>query len=183
MDIMQTAAEVNKAISSIQNRAKKLDKDIHTVAVSCLHHADQHGDVTLMQNLILAMGKSQRRNALIGWANAFGKFQPDEKGRNVEYCRGNTTDIEGAIGISPWEFTPEQAFKPFDMQAELKKLLKRATKASEDSRNNVPKEFFTKIGEALAGDVEVKQLIEAMESAPDSTEVPYVQAEPTNEAA
>ncbi len=166
MKIMQTAAEVTKAISSIQNRAKKLDNDIHTVAVSCLHHADQHGDVTLMQNLILAMGKSQRRNALIGWANAFGKFQPNEKGKNVDYCKSNTTDIEGAIETSPWDFSPEQAFKPFDMQAELKKLLKRATKASEDSRNNVPKEYMKAIGEALTGDVEVKQLLEAMDKAP-----------------
>ncbi len=166
MKIMQTAAEVTKAISSIQNRAKKLDNDIHTVAVSCLHHADAHGDVTLMQNLILAMGKSQRRNALIGWANAFGKFQPNEKGKNVDYCKTNTTDIEGAIETSPWDFSPEQAFKPFDMQAELKKLLKRATKASEDSRNNVPKEYMKAIGEALTGDVEVKQLLEAMDKAP-----------------
>ncbi len=166
MKIMQTAAEVNKAISSIQNRAKKLDSDIHSCAVSCLHHADAHGDVTLMQNLILAMGKSQRRNALIGWANAFGKFQPNEKGKNVDYCKTNTTDIEGAIETSPWDFSPEQAFKPFDMQAELKKLLKRATKASEDSRNNVPKEYMKAIGEALTGDVEVKQLLEAMDKAP-----------------
>ncbi len=166
MKIMQTSAEVTKAIASIGNRAKKLDKDIHACAVSCLYHADQHNDVTLMQNLINAMGKSQRRNALICWANAFGKFQPNEKGKNVDYCKTNTTDIEGAIETSPWDFIPEQPFTPFDMQAELKKLLKRATKASEDSRNNVPKEYMKAIGEALTGDVEVKQLLEAMDKAP-----------------
>ncbi len=166
MKIIEKAKNVRDQISLVKSRSKKLDDQIHTIAVSCLWHADKHGDVTLMQELIESMGKSQRRNAVIGWANAFGKFQPNEKGKNVDYCKTNTTDIEGAIETSPWDFTPEQAFKPFDMQAELKKLLKRATKASEDSRNNVPKEYMKAIGEALTGDVEVKQLLEAMEKAP-----------------
>lgn len=135
--IIEKAADVRKQIVSIGNRAKKLDRDIHVVGVSCLHHADKHGDVTLMQELVAALGKSQRRNALIGWASYYGKFQPDEKGTNVVYCKENTTDLQGAIGESPWDFAPEKPFQAFDLDAELAKLMKKAQKAAEDSRNKV----------------------------------------------
>src|SRR5690625_2520776 len=175
MNIIQSAADVRKVIKSIGTRAKKLDKDIHIVAVSCLHHADEHGDVTLMQELITSLGRSQRRNAVIAWAIAYGKFQANENGKNVEYNRANTTDLEGAMNESPWEFKPEPAFRPFDIQAELKKLLKRAAKAAEDSRNNVPKEYIAKIGEALQGDVEVSKLLEAMESMPEHDDEPVAE--------
>lgn len=177
MQIIQAAADVKKAIASIKGRAKKLDKDIHTVAVSCLHHADQHGDVTLMQELILSMGKSQRRNAVIAWACAYGKFQADDKGKNVEYNRTNTTDMEGAIAESPWEFKPEAAFKPFNMKEELTKLIKRAEKAASDSRNDVPKGLVSKLAQSLEGEVDIHSLMDALESIHDEEPVAEPQAE------
>ncbi len=182
MRIIEKAKSVRDQIALIKSRAKTLDDQIHIIAVSCLHHADKHGDVTLMQELIDAMGRSQRRNAVIAWACAYGKFDANSKGKNVVYSRVKQTDLEGAKGESPWDFKPEPAFKTFDVEAELKKLLKRATKAAEDSRNNVPKEFIAKIGQALEGDVEVKQLIDAMESMPEDS-VPEVEAEQKQDAA
>lgn len=134
---IEKAADVTKAIVSIGNRAKKLDHDIHVVGVSCLWHADQHGDVTLMQALIAALGKSQRRNALLAWAIAFGKFAIDDTGKNVCFDKTAKTDLAGAEGMSPWDFTPEPVFQAWDMQAELAKFMKKAQKAAEDSRNNV----------------------------------------------
>lgn len=135
--IIEKAADVRKQIVSIGNRAKKLDRDIHVVGVSCLHHADKHGDVTLMQELINALGRSQRRNAVIGWACAFGKFAPDEKGKNVVFNKAGTTDLVSASEESPWDFAPEKPFQAFDLEAELAKLMKKAQKAAEDSRNKV----------------------------------------------
>lgn len=134
MRILEKAKNVRDQIELVKSRSKKLDDQIHTIAVSCLWHADQHGDITLMQDLIKAMGRSQRRNAVIGWANHFGKFKPSDDGKSVVFCRENNTDIEGAIGTSPWDFSPEKAFKPFDMNAELDKLLSRAQKAMEKER-------------------------------------------------
>lgn len=134
---IEKAADVTKAITSIGNRAKKLDHDIHVVGVSCMYHADKHGDVTLMQALINALGKSQRRNAVIAWAIAFGKFAVSEDGKNVAYDKTAKTDLAGAEGMSPWEFTPEPVFQAWDMEAELAKFMKKASKAAEDSRNKV----------------------------------------------
>jgi len=138
--LIEKAAEVSKQIESIARRAKKLDHDIHVVAVSCLHHANKHGDVTLMQKLIESLGKSQRRNAVIAWACAYGKFEVNETGKNVVYLKTNATDLEGASNESPWDYMPEPKFQPFDLGAELAKLVKKAQKASEDSRNKVTPE-------------------------------------------
>ena len=143
--LIEKAADVTKAIESIARRAKKLDTDIHVTAVSCLHHADKHGDVTLMQNLIKAMGRSQRKNALIGWACAFGKFTPDEAGKNVVFEKDGTTDMTSATEESPWDFAPEAPFQAFDLSAELGKLIKKAQKASEDSRNTVSPEQLAQL--------------------------------------
>src|SRR5690625_422505 len=162
MNIIQSAADVRKVIKSIGTRAKKLDKDIHIVAVSCLHHADEHGDVTLMQELITSLGRSQRRNAVIAWAIAYGKFQANENGKNVEYNRANATDLEAAMNESPWEFKPEAPFRPFNMKAELTKLIKRAEKAAGDSRNDVPVGLVTKLAESLEGEVDIHALMEAL---------------------
>ena len=161
---IEKAADVSKAIVSISNRAKKLDHDIHVVGVSCMWHADQHGDVTLMQALINALGKSQRRNALIEWSVAYGKFALGKKvGDSIEACAegesGNqvvfdkkrTTDLPSAEAITPWEFKPEPDFKPFDLHAELEKFMKRASKAAEsnDSRNKIDPETLADLAKLV----------------------------------
>lgn len=165
MDIILKAKNVRNQIALVKTRAKKLDDQVHTIAVSCLYHADQHGDVTLMQELIESMGRSQRRNAVIAWASAYGKFQPNEKGKNVDYCRANATDLESAKNESPWDFKPEQPFKAFDMESELKKLLKRAGKAADDARNNVPKGMVEQLAKLMNDDVEVQEILHAIEEA------------------
>lgn len=153
MKLIDKASEVTKLIESIHGRGKKLDADIHRCAVSCLHHADQHGDVTLLQKLIEAMPKSARRNAVIGWACAFGKFAPSEDGKSVVYAKEEETDIEQAIAIAPWEFAPEQAFRPFDLDKELDRLMKKAIEAAEsgDERHNVDTDKLTAIRRAASG--------------------------------
>lgn len=153
MKIIDKAAEVTKLIESIEGRGKKLDADIHRCAVSCLHHADKHGDVTLMQKLIEAMPKSSRRNAVIAWAIEYGRFASDEKGKNVVYSKEATTDIEQAIAVTPWDFKPEPAFKPFDLDKELDRLFKRAEEAAaaNDDRHNVSVEKLTQLRRAANG--------------------------------
>lgn len=183
MDIILKAKNVRNQIALVKTRAKKLDDQVHTIAVSCLYHADKHGDVTLMQELIESMGRSQRRNAVIAWASAYGKFQPNEKGKNVDYCRANATDLEGAKGESPWDFKPEQAFRPFDMEAELKKLMKRAAKAADDDRNNVPKDMVAKLSDIMGRDVEVQELLEAVEQADMPSDTPEADEVKDDEAA
>lgn len=148
--VIDKAAEVTKLIDSIESRGKKLAADIHRAAVSCLYHADKHGDVTLMQRLLVAVPDFSRRNALIAWAVKFGKFAPSEDGKSVVYLKHGETDIEGGAAVPFWDFKPEQPFTQFDLGAELAKLVKRAEKAAKDERNNLPAEEFRKLRELAA---------------------------------
>lgn len=148
--LITDAAALNKAIDSIESRGKKLQDDSHVAALSCLQYAEQHGDVTMMQRLIVALPASTRKNALLAWACAFGKFSPSEDGKSVEYNKHGSTDLATAEAKPFWDFVPEQPFKPFDLAAELAKLVKRAEKAAKDERNSLPDDQFRAVRE-LAG--------------------------------
>lgn len=145
--LITDAAALNKAIDSIESRGKKLQQDIHVAALSCLQYAEQHGDVTLMQRLIVALPASTRKNALLAWASDFGKFAVSEDGKSVIYNKHGKTDLATAEATPFWEYVAEPAFKPFDIAAELAKLVKRAEKAAKDARNSLPDEQFRAVRE------------------------------------
>lgn len=103
------ASVVDKLIASIKGRGAKLDHDIHSAAMACLFHADKHGDITLMNRLLLAMPKSTRRNALAQWAVKFGKFKPSEDTAAqatapLAFDKSNSTDFDGAQAMPFWDF-------------------------------------------------------------------------------
>mgnify|MGYP000654553662 CR=1 FL=1 len=52
LKLLTGASAINTAITSISKRGKSLEKDIHVAAVSCLIHADKHGDITLAEKLV-----------------------------------------------------------------------------------------------------------------------------------
>ncbi|WYW03678.1 hypothetical protein Mora3_00002 [Pseudomonas phage vB_PpuP-Mora-3] len=136
-DIIKDSAKAVAQIEAIKKAGDKLADSIHIVAVSALFHADEHGDVTIMQRLISALPGFARRNALLAWATNYGKFTINETGDNVDFDKFGKSDVEGALGVTFWAFKPEQPFKPFDLQAEMAKLVKRAEKAAKDERNSL----------------------------------------------
>ena len=109
MQIIKTAAEINKAIASIAKRGAKLDGDIHKAGVAVIAHASEHGDSTLADKLVQAMPKGGRKLALVEWMLAHGqlaKLDPavDKEaiaaGRIFKLDRTRTLDLEGAINDS-----------------------------------------------------------------------------------
>lgn len=72
--IIESAKAIDTAIASIAKRGKTLQADIHVAAVSCLVHADKHGDITLAVKLVEAVPSLARKNALRDWFIAHGKF-------------------------------------------------------------------------------------------------------------
>lgn len=137
-EMIKGAELINKEIASIRTDISRLEARIHVAAVSCLAHADEHGDITLMRNLIAALGKSQRKNAVLDWAQAFGKFTYNEVTKELDYCKTASTNIEGAIAAPFWEFRPDPEYHQFDMVAALASLLKKAEKAAQSTKQAIP---------------------------------------------
>lgn len=172
--ILQDKSKFNALLDTIKTSGAKLEQQVHQAAVSALYHAGEHGDVTGMKRLIDVLPGFARRNALIAWAIAFGKFAPSEDGKSVDYAKHATTDLEKGEATPFWEFKPEAPFKPFDLQAELAKLVARAEKASKDERNSLDSDDLIAVRQlaANAKPAVVKEVVPANDTADLSAEDP-----------
>lgn len=151
MKLMTTAAVINKAIDSIERRGKKLDQDIQQAGLSCLNHNQEHGDITLLNRLYLAMPKGSRRNALIEWALKYGKCKLNEdkstaKDAPLLFNREGSTDLAGA-NEEPWfNCKPEKdPLEEFDFVAAYNALLRKATKAGDSGKKIKGQELLDKV--------------------------------------
>jgi len=137
MTIILNQADTLKLIASIDKRGKKLDSDIHQAALSSIAHHAAHGDVTLVNRLIVALPKAARRNALMAWVEHFGAgLAPNvEKETRAEapfvHVKGSKKVFdEAAADAKPfWEFKPEPEYVQFDLAKALAMLLKKAESA------------------------------------------------------
>lgn len=129
--LYNTAAEITKAIASIQKRGVTLQNDIHKTALSCLKHVEMHGDITLANRLLDAMPGMGRKNALADWFVAFGKFtaSEDEKNGLLAYSSDKETMLSEATATPFWEFKPEPKWVPFDFDKAVTAVLKKAETA------------------------------------------------------
>lgn len=141
MSKFMNAAEINKAIISIAARGKRLDADIQAAGLSIINHADEHGDSTLADKLVLALPKGSRKLALTEWMLAFGKLRlldkanPEDAARIAAgaffaYDRAKRTDLESA-GAKPWfDFKPEAPIlTAWDAQGAVQAVLTKLAKA------------------------------------------------------
>ena len=133
-------AQVLKNIGSIGRASAKLTKDIQTTAVGCVEHAVKHGDVTLADQLVDALGKGLRKASLRAWFEknapmfiAKGKdkfsFDPTRKGTWDQ-------DREDTLLALPWEEAKpeEKIVSIFDVSESFDKFMKRVESMSKDAQ-------------------------------------------------
>lgn len=140
---------LNKAIDRVIKAHKDFEADLHMVACSALQHSIKHHNTDPMDRLVRGLGGSVRRNALIAWAVQFGECAPAEDGKGVVHCKKDG-DLSAAMAAPFWEFKVEAPFTPFDLGAELAKLVAKAERAAKDDRNNIDAEGFRKLREVSA---------------------------------
>jgi len=140
MELLTGASAISTAITSIANRGKKFDTDLHIVAVSTLSHAIQHGDITLANKLIAALPKSQRTYALRDWYINFGPFAYDSATKQMTHVKGsNKTLVQAAYDKPFWEFTKEATYVPYT-DAKLDKAIINLLKSATAEGSKVSKE-------------------------------------------
>jgi hypothetical protein len=133
-------AQVLKNIGSIGRASAKLTKDIQATAVGCVEHAVKHGDVTLADQLVDALGKGLRKASLRAWFEknapmfiAKGKdkfsFDPTRKGTWDQ-------DREDTLLALPWEEAKpeEKIVSIFDVSESFDKFMKRVESMSKDAQ-------------------------------------------------
>jgi len=137
------AAQADKLIVSIKGRGAKLDADIHQAALSVVSHHVEHGDVTLINRLVLAMPKSSRRNALVAWVLHFDArtiLNDDKASRDdtpILHVKSTLPfELENADATPFWDFKAKEgvAIWSFDtwIVAQTKALNGALGKATDD---------------------------------------------------
>ena len=90
-----------------------------------------------------------RKNALRDWFIAMGKFSYDATEKTLTFNKKGITQLDTAIATPFWEFKQEAEYVPFDLQAAILTLVKRADKAMQHG-DKVDKAALAQLA-ALAG--------------------------------
>jgi hypothetical protein len=123
--------QIVKAIGAIGRASQKLTKDIQLTAVGCIEHAVKHGDITLCDQLVDALGKAMRRASLRAWFENNGPmYLPKGKDKFAFDAdrRGEwSQDREEALLALPWEEAkPEEPIvSVFDVSEAFDRFMKR----------------------------------------------------------
>jgi len=127
---------IRAAIAAIAESGKALDSKIQETALLVLSHVDQHGDVTLVNELYRAMPKGSRSASLVDWLLAFGKVRAntgkDKEQAPFRFDGTKTTQIDEA-SLMPWHMMGKPERKPdevFDVVKALESILRKAGKAN-----------------------------------------------------
>lgn len=131
-------ALILKNIGAIGKAALKLTASVQVTAVACAMHAVEHGDVTLADQLVDALGKGMRRASLRAW---FEKQAPMylpqgktvfafDKERAKELRKLSAEDLEAKLNSLAWEEAKPEApvVSVFDVQDAFDKFMKRVEK-------------------------------------------------------
>jgi hypothetical protein len=148
---IQSIAENLATIAKIKKSNAELDLVLHDLAMNALHYANDPmiQDVTLAQNLVEALGRSHRKEALVAWFEFFGKLtKTTVKGKttvkftkkNEEYINNNLLAILEEADEKPFYTAIEKpvdadAFVTIDIKEEVAKLIKRISKIAENDKN------------------------------------------------
>ena len=68
---LKDAKTIQKMIGAVVKASDKLYPAIHETAVQCILHAQEHGDVTLLDTLISSLDKGTYRGGMKFWAEKF----------------------------------------------------------------------------------------------------------------
>ena len=135
MDIKQLSSK----IKLIKTNGAKLDALIQDVAIGCIEHAAEHGDVRPANQLWQAMPNGARRNALGMYLVEYGAIRlntgKDKDQARFKFNKEFETDVTKARAVMWYSFKPEKDLaEEFNLSSKLQALLKAYYKALSDGQ-------------------------------------------------
>ena len=146
-----------KNIGAIGRNAKKLTADIQETAVGCIEHAVIHGDITLCDQLVDAIGKGMRKASLRAWFETNGPMYLP-KGKDKFAFDGErrgewSADREAALLATPWEDAKpeEKVVSVLNVEEAFDRFINRLAKQiKEDTVTVENAELLTVVSQAAA---------------------------------
>lgn len=138
--LVNDVVELGKRIDGVKATGAKLDREIHTLALSALAQLGEHGNTNFVNRLYVSMPAGSRRQALTSWFLAYGSLVANDdkktkKEQPFRFSKDKTTNIDGGMA-DPWfdhskDKDPDQVF---DLQEALANLISRAQAASKKGK-------------------------------------------------
>lgn len=136
-------AQILKNIGAIGKASKKLTEDVQKTAVACAIHAVKHGDVTLADQLVDALGKGMRRASLRAWFERQGPFVVQKGKDNFAYDSEKAKTLRAMaepeltelLDSLKWEEAKaeEPVVSVLDIEAAFDKFMKRIESQIKDA--------------------------------------------------
>lgn len=117
------SSEITKRLASIKRTSGKLQDDIHHVACHIVGHALEHGDVTLADKLLDAMGAGARGQAMIAYLETFGPFRFETKSGVFALNRQKKADMLAEHSANAWVDNLLAGVKWYDYTKERKQSI------------------------------------------------------------
>jgi hypothetical protein len=126
--------ETGPRIEALAISAKAVQEEIHLIAVSCLAHARDHGDIRPMAQLLNALPNGQRVRGLVAWARNFsskklGIKQDDNKSWIVEIQSERVPEdfkVDEAMNTTFADFTTEKDPTSVTVESLIRNLTRTA---------------------------------------------------------
>lgn len=142
---MLTIKQINLKLRAVTKSREKVVADLQVLAVSIIGHACEHGDVTLADRLLTAMGRGLDRQAMVLYLENFGPFRFDAKSGHFEHSKKKakelTFDEAWLMDEAPqWhEFAKAKKAlsSSFDLEQKVTSLLKSMQSALESGEKEV----------------------------------------------
>lgn len=159
---LKTDSDFTKDAAGIKTTGERFQQRVQLHALAILWRAVQTGDIRPMaaraNAMIAAMPEGARLNALRAWVERNLKLTYCEDGEaKGTFIQGTLKlrdlDFNAAVGGKKWwEEKPEAPYKPFDLDAELTRLVKVATKRMQSAKpgDNVDPEHVAKLQAFIA---------------------------------
>jgi hypothetical protein len=125
---LPTVKQINQKSLRLGAASGMLQQHIHEHALVIAQHIAAHGDVTIADTLVNALGKSIRKNPLRDWFLMYGGCQWNADKKAFRKAKDFTFELEVATANPFWELAPEPEYKPMDILKEIEKLVAKAKK-------------------------------------------------------
>lgn len=150
-------AQILKNIGAIGKASKALTANIQLTAVGCIEHAVKHGDITLCDQLVEAIGKGMRKASLRAWFETNGPMYLP-KGKDKFAFDGErrgewSTEREEALLATPWEDAKpeEKVVSVLNVEEAFDRFINRLAKQiKEDTVTVENAELLTVVSQAAA---------------------------------
>jgi hypothetical protein len=128
--LYKSTAEINTAVEKAVKQGVSLQTAYQKIACSAIVHLGTHKDIRVIRNILDTLPEGLRKVAMATFFDRFAPVRFDDEGQ-VHYDDTKKVQLGLALETAWWKTAKEATYTPFVFEAEIQKLIDRASKKLE----------------------------------------------------